>query len=173
MTKYFKREFLEQAKAQRKKTLLIYFFVLALYVGMSTVVMVRYLRLPYGSTKISTLKTVEFVLTFIMIVFSFIYLGIKYKRVNKFYVMCRNLQSGIKEEFTANFFEYDETLNTKDGVDVKALVFLQWNKFKHDYFERKVWVFYEKPFPEFKENQTVKFITQGNVLVSYEILDEN
>ena len=83
-----------------------------------------------------------------------------------------NIYSGIKEENTANFFEYDENLNSKDGVDVKALVFLQWNKFKNDYFERRVWVFYEKPFPKFTENQAVRFITQGNVLVSYEILDE-
>lgn len=172
MTNYFEKEILDQAKDQRKKTLIIYYLILAMYIAMSVVVMVRYLRLPYGSPKIGALKAVEFVLTFIMTVFSFIYLGIKYKRVNKFYTMCKNITVGIKEEYTANFFEYDESLNTKDGVDVKALVFLQWNKFKNDYFERKVWVFYEKPFPEFKQNDTVRFITQGNVLVSYEIIDE-
>jgi hypothetical protein len=82
------------------------------------------------------------------------------------------MAAGLREEFTANFFEYDETLNTKDGVDVKALVFLQWNPYKEDYFERRVWVFYNKPFPQFKQNDTVRFITQGNVLVSYEIINE-
>ena len=105
-------------------------------------------------------------------VFSFIYLGIKYKRINKYYTLCKNITGGIKEEFTAYFFEYDESLSTKDGVDVKALVFLQWNKFKNSFFERKVWVFYEKPFPKFNEHDKVRFITQGNVLVSYEILEE-
>ena len=172
MTEYFKIEFLEQAKAQRKKTLIVFYIALALYLAMSAVVLIRYMQLPYGSPKIGTIKTVEFVLSFVFFIFSFIHLGIKYKRVNKFYVMCKNMSTGLKEEYTANFFEYDETLSTKDGVDVKALVFLQWNKFKNEYFERKVWVFYEKPFPEFKENDTVKFITQGNMLISYQIVDE-
>ena len=33
-------------------------------------------------------------------------------------------------------------------------------------------MFYEKPFPEFKPHDTVRFITQGNMLISYEIVDE-
>ncbi len=172
MTEYFKQEYLQQAKVQRKKTLTVYLIALALYVALSVVVLVRYMQLPYASEKITVIKIVEYVLTFIMTVFSFLYLGIKFKRVNKYYAMCKNLSEGLREEFEANFFEYDDTLATKDGVDVKALVFLQWNKFKNDYYERKVWVFYELPFPEIPENATVKFITQGNVLFSYQILDK-
>ena len=42
--------------------------------------------------------------------------------------------------------------------------------YKNDFFERKVLVFDEKPFPELEENQNVKYVTQGNVLISYEIL---
>lgn len=55
---------------------------------------------------------------------------------------------------------------------MKSLVFLEWNKYKKGYYERKVLVFYEKEFPEIPEGSGVRFITQGNVLVSYEILDE-
>ena len=33
-------------------------------------------------------------------------------------------------------------------------------------------VFYEKPFPEFTEGDYVRFVTQGNILVSYEILEK-
>ena len=172
MIDYFKEEFLIQSKKQRAKTLNIYLIVLLLYISLSAVVLIRYMQLPYQAPQIGVIKTVEFIMTFIFLVFSFVYLGIKYKRVNKFYEMCKNISIGIKEEFTANFFEYDENLSVKDGVDVKSLVFLQWNKFKNDYFERKVFVFYEKPFPEFKPNDEVRFITQGNVLVSYEIIEE-
>ena len=172
MIDYFKEEYLLQTKQQRKTTLMIYLIVLALYIAMSAVILIKYMQLPYQSPQIGLLKTIEFVLTFAFLVFSFVYLGIKYKRVNKFYEICKNMKHGLKEEFTANFFEYDESLNTKDGVDVKSLVFLQWNKYKNDYFERKVLVFYEKPFPEFKPNDTVRFITQGNMLISYEIVDE-
>ena len=59
----------------------------------------------------------------------------------------------------------------KDGVDFKSLIFLEWNKYKKDYFERKVLVFNEKPFPEIPDGATVTFITQGNVLISYEITE--
>ena len=58
----------------------------------------------------------------------------------------------------------------KDGVDFKSLVFIEWNKYKIDFFERKVLVFYEKPFPEIPVEANVSYITQGNVLISYEIL---
>ena len=45
------------------------------------------------------------------------------------------------------------------------------NKYKNDFFERKVLVFYEKDFPEIPEGANVRYVTQGNVLISYEILD--
>ena len=80
--------------------------------------------------------------------------------------------TGIRETYTGSFFEYSETLQDKDGVDCKALVFLEWNKFKKGFFERKVLVFAEKEFPKFEENMNVRYVTQSNVLVSYEILDK-
>ena len=79
--------------------------------------------------------------------------------------------TGLRETSTGSFIEVDESLQEKDGVDFKALIFLEWNKFKNDFFERKVLIFDELEVPEFKENQNVRYVTQGNVLVSYEILD--
>ena len=60
----------------------------------------------------------------------------------------------------------------KDGVDCYSLVFLEYNKYKKDFFERKVLVLAEKPVPQFEKHTFVKFITQGNVLCSYEVLAE-
>ncbi len=51
---------------------------------------------------------------------------------------------------------------------MKSLVFLEWNKYKNEYFERKVLIFYENSFPEFEEKITYRYVTQSNVLVSYE-----
>ena len=80
------------------------------------------------------------------------------------------MAGGIKEKYTGNFLEYDETVQVKDGVDFKSLVFIEWNKYKNDFFERKVLVFNEKPFPEIPEKANVNYVTQGNVLIEYEIL---
>ena len=77
---------------------------------------------------------------------------------------------GIKEKFTGSFIEYDETIIEKDGVEFKSLVFLEWNKYKNDFFERKVYVFSEKPLPQIEVGKNVKYITQSNVLLGYEIL---
>ena len=84
--------------------------------------------------------------------------------------MTINMIHGLKETFVASFLEYDESLREKDGVDCKSLIFIEWNKYKKEFYERRVLVPFEKEFPKFEPNQNIKFITQGNVLVSYEIL---
>ncbi len=55
---------------------------------------------------------------------------------------------------------------------MKSMVFLTYNELRKGYFERKVLVFYEKPFPEIDLEDKVEFVTQGNVLVSYEIKEK-
>ena len=70
--------------------------------------------------------------------------------------------------FSKNVSEFQ----TKDGVDCKSIMLVEWNKYKKDFFEREVLVFYEKPFPEIPQDATIEFVTQGNFLISYQILDE-
>ena len=170
MTQYFFESEFEKTSKQRKIVLAIYFVISAVYLAASVGLLVWYMTLPYMSPKIATVKFIEYLLSAIFVIFSFVYLGVPFKRVNRCYMLMRNLITGIKETSTGTFLEYDETLQDKDGVDFKSLVFIEWNKYKNDFFERKVLVFDEKPFPEFEENVTVKYVTQGNVLISYEIL---
>ena len=175
MTEYYTDAELNAAKKQKTKSLAAYFIVLGVYVAACVAFFIYYGTLPYSeyrdtADKISVIKWVHYSLTSVFVIFSFIYLGIKYKRVNRYYKMCRHISTGIREQSTGSFLEYDESIQDKDGVDFKSLVFIEWNKYKNDFFERKVLVFYEKPFPEIPENANVSYITQGNVLVSYEIL---
>nr|MBO4517883.1 hypothetical protein [Clostridia bacterium] len=175
MTEYYTDADLTAAKRQKKKTLIIYFIILGLYVAASIAFFVYYKTLPYKgyrdtSHKISVIKAVHYSLTAVFVVFSFLYLGIIFKRVNRYCRLCTHLSTGLRETSTGNFLECDETLQDKDGVDFKSLIFIEWNKYKKDFFERKVLVFYEKPFPEIPAEANVSYITQGNVLISYEIL---
>lgn len=170
---YFKEQDFLDAKKQKTKDLIIFFVVFAIYLGVSVFMLVYYLNLPYKSPKIATVKYVEYPLSAVFVIFAFIYLGIVYKKVKRFYNLTYNLKTGIREQSIASFFEYDENIHDKDGVDCKALIFLEWNKYKKDFFERKVLVFYEREFPKIPEKANVKFITQGNFLISYEILEEN
>ena len=175
MIDYYTDAELDSARKQKKKVLTAYFIILGVYLAASAAFFIYYLTLPYSgyrdtSDMISRIKWGHYSLTALFVVFSFIYLGIPFKRVRRYYKMCLHLSTGLKETSVGNFLEYDETIQDKDGVDFKSLVFIEWNKYKQDFFERKVLVFYEKPFPEIPEKANVSYITQGNVLVSYEIL---
>ena len=170
MTKYFDQQEHVNSKKQRKTVLTIYFIILAVYLIFSVGMFLWYRTLEYKSPQIATVKWIHYPITVLMIIFSFIYFNIKYKRVNRYCKLTYNLITGIKETSTGSFLEYDESLQDKDGVDCKSLVFVEWNKYKNDFFERKVLVFDEKEYPELKEGQNVKYVTQGNFLIEYEIL---
>ena len=170
MVQYFLESDFINAKKQKWKVLIIYLVFLAIYALISTGMFLWFRTLPYMSEEITKVKLIHHTITVVFVIFSFIYLGIKYKRVKNYFLMNLNMKTGLKETFTGSFFEYDNNVQQKDGADFKALIFLEWNKYKEDFFERKVLVPYEKEFPKFEENQNVKYITQGNVLYSYEIL---
>lgn len=169
MDYYTEAEFLS-AKKRKNVLLAIFFVVLGLYVAASIVLFIWYLQLPYQSPKIATVKWIHYPTTAVVAAALFFYMSVPFKRANRYYKMLFNMKTGVRETNTGSFFEYDETLQEKDGVDCKSLIFLEWNKYKNDIFERKVLVFYDRPFPEFKEKDSVRFVTQGNVLISYEIL---
>ena len=168
MTEYFKQEYLIEAKKHRQKSLIFYFSVLGVYVLASVGLFIWYLLLPYESPNIKTVKLIEYPLTVVFVIFSFIYLGISGKRVKNYYALLKKLDVGIKETSRAIFIRYDDRLSVKDGVDVKSLVFSEWNKYKNEFYERKVLVLYEKDFPELTEDTEYTFVTVGNVLISYE-----
>lgn len=170
MTQFFFSSQFKEAKKQKNRTLGIYFIVLGVYLFISLGLWLWFRTLPYMSKDIDMIKTIHYPITFIFVIFSFIYLGIKYKRINNYYKVTKNLITGLKETSVGSFFEYDETIKTKDGVEFKSLVFIELNKYKNDFYERHVLVLKEMEFPKLEENQNVKYVTQGNVLISYEIL---
>lgn len=170
MIDYFNEQELEVVKKQRKKAINLYIIIGVVYLVASVGIVLWFTTLPYQSPTITWVKIIHYSLSALFVIFSFIYLGIVLKRVNRYYKLMFNLHTGIRETSTGSFIEYSENTQDKDGVDMKALIFLEWNKYKNDFFERKVLVPYEKEFPEFTENANVKYVTQSNVLISYEIL---
>ena len=99
------------------------------------VVFIKFGQLPFSlykdtQSKITILKVIHYSLTAVMLIFTFIFIGIKFNRVKKFYAKCCNISEGIKEMSVGSFLEYDEQVQTKDGVDFKSLVFIEWTKYK-------------------------------------------
>lgn len=169
--KYFHESELHSAKKTRNKYRFIYVAVAVIYAVISVGCILWFTTLPYKSSTITTVKVIHYSVTGVFIAFSFVYLFITYKCANRYYKLVNNLATGLKEKSTAAFFEVDNTIQDKDGVDMKSLIFLEWNKFKQDYYERKVLVFADRPVPEIPQNAMVEFITQGNVLIEYDIVE--
>ena len=172
MIQYYQEEDYYTAKKQRKNLLIIYFVVLFCYLLFSVGMFLWYRTLAYKSPTITTVKIIHHVINVAMAIFSAVYLGIPCRRAKRFYKMNRNIITGLKETSVGSFVRYEDEEQVKDGVDFKALIFLEWSKYKKEFFERKVLVFEEKEFPKFEEGMHVKYVTQSNVLVFYTILDD-
>jgi hypothetical protein len=172
MIDYYTSEIYLSALKQKRRVLTIYLILLGAYILFSAGMLFWFSTLTYKSNTVLTIKLIHYPISFVFFVFSIFYIGIKYKRVKRFCVECNFLENGIRETSEATFFEYSEDRQDKNGVDFKALIFLEWNKYKKDYYERKVLVFYELPFPEMEIDAKYRFVTQGNVLIKYEKIED-
>ena len=108
MIEYFTEKDFQLAKKQRKKVLGWYYGILGAFFSATLGLFLYYLTLPYNAPAISTIKTIQHVLSGLFVIFSFLYLGIVYKRTNKYFRVTRNLMEGLKETSTASFFEYKD-----------------------------------------------------------------
>ena len=169
---YYTEEDVNTVAKQKKKAVIIMLVIIGIYFFISLGLFLWYLTLPYKSSTITTVKLIEYPITAVFVIIMFIYCGVYYRRIKKRFIYQRNMLSGIKETSVGTFLEYSNEVQDKDGVDFKALIFIEWNKYKKDFFERKVLVFNDRPFPEIKENAKVEYTTQSNVLIEYRILGE-
>ncbi len=170
MIKYFKLEEYNEAKKERNKVLFVYFACLFVYLLISGALIGYYMTLPYKASEITLVKAIHYTITGIFIIFSVIYLGIKYKITKNYYKRCLEMATSRGEQYEGNLIEFNCENVDRDGVESKTMIFLEWNKFKNEFFERKVYVPFNKEFPLINENDTVKYITQANFLVAYEII---
>ena len=80
----------------------------------------------------------------------------------------------MKQVNNSIFLRYEEP-ELRDGVDFYVLIFSEWSKKKSEYMDRKIYCDKEKPLPVFQKGDEVCYLTQGNVIIEYEIVghDEN
>jgi hypothetical protein len=110
--------------------------------------------------------------TAFFVIFAYIYAGIKIRRTVKYYKLIKTLETGLKSTTTGKFIDYSEALETYNYADVKTMTFSVYNERFTSNFDRNVYVPYEKEFPKIKKGSVVEFITIGNLLHSYRIIEE-
>lgn len=139
--------------------------ILAIVVGLFVFYCMQEFDTPYRTP----LLVITIVLSSVYAVVYYLLFSLKYKRIKSYYKMLYNFEYGLKSENANAFVRFDSMITVKDGVDFTNLVFLEWSEKKQDYFERYVLFDVEKPLPEFKKGDFVKFITQGNKMIAYEL----
>lgn len=168
MTKIYQQTDFEKARKQKNKVKAIYFIVFAVFILIAVALYVLYTLQPYKGGLIPLIKWSVYGVTALFVVFSFIYLGIPYKRVKNYYKILSGISVGTHSKTMGKFARYSESLQVRDGIEFKGLFFMEYSEKKQDWFERKVLFDSEKQFPEFQADETVTYYTHGNVLVGYE-----
>ena len=170
MVKIYSDADLWNAFRQRRRILNIFYIITAIFVAALVALIVLYTQLPYNSKNGVWVIVATSVLSAVYIAFSFPYMGISFKRCRAYCKMLRYISVGLKESALLPFKGIDDW-TTHDGVDVNVAVFSVHNRKREEDMERQVFVDGEMDFPPFEEGKSIRIVTQGNLLIEYEILD--
>ena len=173
MTDYFKIEYLEDAKSHKKRLTLVLIASIFVFIGVSTVFIVLFLREPYQSSKIGLIKWLHYLFIGIFVVYMSIFLGIPYKRVRKFCKLCLSFGNGMVRSYSGEYQGAELDVSVREGVDTYYLEFKEYNKDKGAYFIRKISVLAEKELPPFEKGDKVNYFTHNNFLIKYEIIEKS
>ncbi len=177
MINVYKESDYEEAYKLKKKLLVAYFIVLGLGIAACATLFVLFLRLPYLSSP--TLRSQRNLYLFIIcvisgveVVFSYIYLGIPYKRARSRFFLLDDVKNGKKELNEGTFLQNEEYVTEVGNVDYRVMVVLEWSEKTQEYMRRNVLVDKEKPLPNLKTSDIIVYTTYSNVLLSYGLKSE-
>lgn len=170
MIKLYSDEDLWNAVGQKRRLLAIFFGVFAVWLAAVVGCAVWYAMLPYEDYMQPWVIVIACVITALFFMFAFPFMGISYKRCKAYVKMLKFFSEGLKECFTAPFEGVNDWI-THDGVDVNVGDFSVPNIKRDGMMTRQVYVDGEKDFPPFREGVKAKMVVQGNILLEYEILE--
>lgn len=160
------------AYKQKQRTWWVFMGVTLFYLGFCIAWLVYFISLPYNDPRQTLPKWCVWSVSAIYVAFAYVFMGIKYSRVNRYYKILTHLSTGLKNEEKNYFYCFDELSLQKDNIDVMACVFETWNKKKCEWMERQAYFDPEMPTPPFESGDYVHYITQSNFVIQYEILQK-
>ncbi len=171
MTKIYHDGDLWDAFMQKRRILSLFLAVTgAVFLGLVGFV-TYYIMLPYNDPNATWVIAVSCVLVGVYLIFAFPYMGICYKRCNSYCKALKFISVGLKEYSVLPFVGIEDW-TTHDGVDVNVAIFSVKNIKRDEEMLRQIYVDGEKDFPAFKEGQYARLVSQGNLLIEYELTDE-
>ena len=160
------------AYMQKQRLFWTFIGVTAAYLAFCVAWWIYFMGLPYSDPMPVLPQVFIYGASALYVAFAFPYLGIKYSRVRRYNKMLFYVSEGLKMEETNYFYTFREQSLQKDNLDTVGCVFETWSKKKHEWMEREAYFDVEKPLPEFEEGDLVRYITQSNFIIQYEILQK-
>lgn len=172
MVKLYTDDDLWNAVKQKRRILGIFLAVLSVWLLATSGCATWYALLPYQDPMLKWVIVIACVITALFLMFAFPFMGISYKRSKAYVKMLKFFSEGLKECCVAPFDGVDDWI-THDGVDVNVADFSVPNIKRDGMMTRQILIDGEKDFPPFREGVKARMIVQGNLLLEYEILQED
>ena len=136
--------------------------------GINVILIVVFADKPFGSNLRNTFQTISYVLTIILTFIAGIYYEIIYAPIKKYYTKIVESLLGKREVADVTILRTYNDILDKSGVKFKTIGVLEWSETQNDYVEREINL--DANFDvDFSENQMVKFLVSGNILLGYEV----
>ena len=158
---------------QRRTVLHVFITVTAVYMAFCLGWLIFHFTVPYKDPLDILPRVMVFVASGAYVLFAFPYLRIKYRRVNEYYKLFKQFGESLKMEETNYFYGYQAETVEKNHLDAYSCILATWNARSHEWLEREIYVDVEKPLPDFERGDLVKYITQSNFLLGYEIIQKH
>ncbi len=166
---YTGEEYIAERKLQ-KRFLHVWLGLLGAVVAVVIACLIINALLPYKSPIAVYPRAAAYIISIIFALLSYPFLAVKYTRMKNYVKILKHIQDGLKEGWTGEFIEFNRAVEVKEGVDFYSMTTYEFNSHKDEYFIRKVLLDRERPMPELNEGDMVHYITQGNILVAYEVI---
>ena len=155
---------------QRRTVLHVFYVITGVYMAFCIGWLIFHFTLPYKDPLDMLPRAMVFVASAAYVLFAFPYLTIKYRRVNEYYKLFKQFGESLKMEERNYFYGYQAETVEKNHLDAYSCIFATWNARAHEWMEREIYVDVEKPLPDFERGDLVRYITQSNFLLGYEII---
>lgn len=161
------------AYKQKQKYFYIFMGVTAAYLAFCVAWWIYFMGLPYQDPMPILPQVFIYTASAMYVAFTFLFIGIKYSRVRRYNKMLYYVSEGLKMSETNYFYTFREKSLQKDNLDTVGCVFETWSRKKQEWMEREAYFDVEKPLPEFGEGDLVRYVTQSNFIIEYEILEKH
>ena len=161
------------AYKQRKRILAGFWLMTGIYLAICIGMVIYHTTLPYADKEDVIPKLIAFLATGVYFILMIPYMSIKFGRSRRYCKMLYYASEGIKMDESNYFYTFRTISLQKDHVDVVGCVFETWSKKRQEWLEREVYFDKEKPVPDFGSGDYVRYVSQGNFLLQYEILEKH